>query len=80
MEFLKPIVSIDRLEPPRIISSGQDDDPVPFVPAFDLLEEVENNPTPEQVAAIAISIIGQEPQIESNWRTNARLEAISNRL
>lgn len=57
---------------------------VPFITGTDLLEKQKQNPSPEEVAAIAICLIGSKktPQQVNNplWATAARLEAISNRL
>ena len=57
-----------------------DDILIPFVPAMDLLEEIEAGPTAEEVGAIAIAIIDEAQQTlhqpSSNWAIQSRLEAV----
>ena len=63
----------------RTISGVQTgDEVIPFVTAFDLLESGDD-PTPEEVSAIAVAIVNEQPQEKvqtpSIWGIQARMEA-----
>lgn len=87
MSILKPTSSADpgqqRSARARILHSGAaadaDRDPVPFVPAYDLLERQDRRLSEEEAAAVglALSLALPEPvQHSSAWGIAGRLERI----
>lgn len=95
MEIKKPakVVNFSEQRTPqaRLIKPGEgsnlnrpaDNDLIPFVPAYDLLEEYERKLTPPQACSIALALhlaLSPEDLGTSAWDLSARLESISNRL
>lgn len=60
-------------------TNGQNQDEIPFIPAYDLLEAQENRLSAEEVAAIALALWKLLPSEEtqlSSWGVAARFQGL----
>lgn len=85
MAIIRPsLVKRSDSEGARVLQSPslQEAEEIPFVPAFDLLEQLESRLSDEVVGAVACALFALLPQPETSptaWAIQARLEGVSQR-